>query len=490
MAGRNGREPEILPQSVGNIRRPNQKPFHRLAQTVEPHVLVVDVIERPFVAAFGTGKTVIGACIAALLVQRGHRIVITASTNVAVAQITETILGVDLAAGMPLCRFVAETVQYDESVPRTAVDMNEVLKSFADRFRKVLSDALLNTCERYRRGRILVDDHHRNRIPAGRSLTPLEREELLVAERDVSDLMEDMVAIMFRWYCPDILLITTSSLLNTTSAGGIFRDYLGEFDILLCDEASQVPEPVFAAMLSRLPQARHIYIGDLHQLEPFARCSRSTSAALLGARSMIDVLTRARAVPAASLITTFRAHPGLIDLPNQFTNESLPFICIDVDRVLRRSTTMSRTNESEAEVCRTIVQRLIQRGIEPATIGLIAFYRDQHRHLANFARSVGVDLATVDSIQGREKDVVILLTTRPHFTPETSEFIDDVYRRDVALTRCRHGQLVLGHQLSLVAVPVWHKVLTCRQNHGALVDVDMEEYLPALQEAGEMEAFS
>ncbi|WKX99955.1 hypothetical protein Q1695_014657 [Nippostrongylus brasiliensis] len=165
----------------------------------------------------------------------------------------------------------------------------------------------------------------------------------------------------------------------------------------------------------------------------------------------------------------------------QFTNESLPFICIDVDRVLRRSTTMSRTNESEAEVCRTIVQRLIQRGIEPATIGLIAFYRDQHRHLANFARSVGVDLATVDSIQGREKDVVILLTTRPHFTPETGEFIDDVYRVDVALTRCRHGQLVLGHQLSLVAVPVWHKVLTCRQNHGALVDVDMEEYLPALQ---------
>ncbi|WKX99954.1 hypothetical protein Q1695_014656 [Nippostrongylus brasiliensis] len=102
---------------------------------------------------------------------------------------------------MPLRRFVADTVQYDGIVPGTPVDMNEVLESFSNRFRKLSSDALLDTCERYRRGRVLVDDRHRNRIPTGRSLTPLEREELLVAERDMSDLIGDMVAIMFRWYC-------------------------------------------------------------------------------------------------------------------------------------------------------------------------------------------------------------------------------------------------------------------------------------------------
>ncbi|WKX95172.1 hypothetical protein Q1695_011991 [Nippostrongylus brasiliensis] len=125
-------------------------------------------------------------------------------------------------------------------------------------------------------------------------------------------------------------------------------------------------------MLSRLPQARHIYIRDIHQLESFARCSTSTSADLLGTESMIDVLTRER------------------------------------------------------------------------------------------------------------KRRLILLTTRTHFTPETGEFVDDVPRVNIALTRCPPGRFVLGHQLSPTAVPVWDEVLTWAHNHGGLVqDVDMEEYLPA-----------
>ncbi|VDO45780.1 unnamed protein product, partial [Heligmosomoides polygyrus] len=45
----------------------------------------------------------------------------------------------------------------------------------------------------------------------------------------------------------------------------LVEDYFNDFDVILCDEASQVSEPVFAAILSRLPKPRHVYVGDLHQ---------------------------------------------------------------------------------------------------------------------------------------------------------------------------------------------------------------------------------
>ncbi|VDP59320.1 unnamed protein product [Heligmosomoides polygyrus] len=54
-------------------------------------------------AVFGTDKTVVGACIAARQAG-GSRIIVTATTNAAVAQITDNILSVDAFADLPLHR--------------------------------------------------------------------------------------------------------------------------------------------------------------------------------------------------------------------------------------------------------------------------------------------------------------------------------------------------------------------------------------------------
>ncbi|VDP19983.1 unnamed protein product [Heligmosomoides polygyrus] len=62
-------------------------------------------------------------------------------------------------------------------------------------------------------------------------------------------------------------------------------------------------------------------------------------------------------------------------------------------------------------VCTTLVGRLLARGIAASSICTITFY--DHRRLE--ARDTGVDLSTVDAIQGREKNVVVLLTTRTDF---------------------------------------------------------------------------
>lgn len=98
--------------------------------------------------------------------------------------------------------------------------------------------------------------------------------------------------------------------------------------------------------------------------------------------------------------------------------------------------------------------RWIAGGFVSTSIALIVLYRDhQHFSRARFASQQQVQLHTVDSIQGREADVVILLTTRSDVTPETCDFLDDKLRRNVALTRCKHGQFVLGNVHALRSLP-------------------------------------
>jgi superfamily I DNA and/or RNA helicase len=57
----------------------------------------------------------------------------------------------------------------------------------------------------------------------------------------------------------------------------------------------------------------------------------------------------------------------------------------------------------------------------------------------------GIQVATVDSFQGEEKDIIILSTaiTKP------GAFITDACRLNVALTRARHNIIVVGHTAAL-----------------------------------------
>ncbi|VDO19050.1 unnamed protein product [Heligmosomoides polygyrus] len=106
----------------------------------------------------------------------------------------------------------------------------------------------------------------------------------------------------------------------------------------------------------------------------------------------------------------------------RFPSQSLPFMFLNVTGSSRIAT-HSHFNDAEAMVCTTLVGRLLARGIAASSICIITFYKE---------------------------NVVVLLTTKTDFQADAAEFLDDPHRMNVALTRCKHGQFVLGHQASVL----------------------------------------
>ncbi|EPB73010.1 hypothetical protein ANCCEY_07901 [Ancylostoma ceylanicum] len=147
-------------------------------------------------------------------------------------------------------------------------------------------------------------------------------------------------------------------------------------------------------------------------------------------------------MPNPSVPFLFPSVPFLfISMPNP----SVPFLFIDVPGTTVRSASGSHSNAVEANTCRELVTALLTKNIPPTSIAIITFYKEQLGVMERFANQHQIDLHTVDSVQGREKDIVILLTTRTAIQVNRVELLDDTLRMNVAMTRCCHGQFVLGN---------------------------------------------
>ncbi|VDL84236.1 unnamed protein product [Nippostrongylus brasiliensis] len=73
--------------------------------------------------------------------------------------------------------------------------------------------------------------------------------------------------------------------------------------------------------------------------------------------------------------------------------------------------------------------------ISASSLAILVFYKDQQHLLVSLSASPGIALHTVDSIQGREYDIIILLWTHTDITTDTGAFVDDPFRLNIALIR-------------------------------------------------------
>ncbi|EIM87529.1 P-loop containing nucleoside triphosphate hydrolase protein [Stereum hirsutum FP-91666 SS1] len=106
----------------------------------------------------------------------------------------------------------------------------------------------------------------------------------------------------------------------------------------------------------------------------------------------------------------------------------------------------SKCNENEATVVRKWVEQLVDVGILPSQIAIITPYQAQVTLLTSILRpTYGTDLeiGTVDGMQGREKEAVIISLVRSNEKREVG-FLKEKRRLNVAMTRARRHLCIVG----------------------------------------------
>ena len=127
---------------------------------------------------------------------------------------------------------------------------------------------------------------------------------------------------------------------------------------------------------------------------------------------------------------------------------------------------MSKLNPKEANLVVQFVRQLMDAGIEPEQIAIIAPYAAQVRALRNRLDVREIEVDTVDGFQGREKEVVIITMVRSNEIGEIG-FLSDERRTNVALTRAKRKLIVIGDSATLGRHPFYAKMLDYFESQNA-----------------------
>ena len=257
----------------------------------------------------------------------------------------------------------------------------------------------------------------------------------------------------------------------TTTGLTKYRDFI-EFlqpKILLVEEAAETREANIASGL--FPSLQQlILVGDHKQLKPTSDRSEMEEAPYNLNVSMFERLVESRRVPYVMLKMQRRMAPEIRSIVEPFY-KSLQDHPSMTDRTTCRPPipgmgginiwlfnhnwlektdgNKSKFNREEAQMVVQFANHLYLSGTDEHRITILTFYNGQRKFMAFLARNEGrmFKIATVDSYQGEENDVVLLSLVRSNeAVPFTSVgFLREENRAVVACSRARRGFYVFGN---------------------------------------------
>ncbi|XVF30606.1 hypothetical protein REPUB_Repub16aG0072900 [Reevesia pubescens] len=395
----------------------------------------------------GTGKTGLLNEVVALAAQQGERVLVTAPTNAAVDNMVEKLSD----TGLNIVR-VGNPARISSAV--ASKSLVEIVNSkFADyraEFERKKSDLRkdLRHC--------LKDD----------SLAAGIRQLLKQLDKTLKKKEKETVREVLS--SAQVVLST-----NTGAADPLIRR-LDTFDLVVIDEAGQAIEP--SCWIPILQGKRCILSGDQCQLAPVI-FSRKALEGGLGVSLLERAATLHEGVLATMLTTQYRMNDAISswaskEMYDGELNSSLcvashllvdssfvkptwitqcPLLLLDTrmpygslfvgcEEHLDPAGTGSFFNEGEADIVVQHVFYLIYAGVSPAAIAVQSPYVAQVQllrdRLDEFPEAAGVEVATIDSFQGREADAVIISMVRSN-TLGAVGFLGDSRRMNVAITRAR-----------------------------------------------------
>ena len=285
----------------------------------------------------------------------------------------------------------------------------------------------------------------------------------------------------------------------------IFSTALGSYNVpedvifpfVVIDEATQLMEPV--ALVPIVKGAKHLaMVGDTKQLAPTVKCQ---IAAHLGLNISMFERLQHKGMLAEFLNTQYRMPTTLSRFPSsQFYHDELldgssenywldelldevlrdgfpwpdrhiPICFINVHGTEQPGAGNGYHNPREVAIVTNVVVHLLHKGLRPESIGLAVPYKQQllklneslKEHVPSWAELDKLEVNSVDGYQGREKDLLLMLTTRSNHNGSIG-FVADTRRICVAFTRATRGLIVVGNKDTLEKDPTWKAWLTHLKN--------------------------
>lgn len=408
----------------------------------------------------GTGKTVTSAAIVYHMAKQGQgQVLVCAPSNVAVDQLAEKIS----ATGLKVVRLCAKS--------------REAVSSPVEHLTLHYQVRHLDTSEKSELHKLqqLKDEQGELSSSDEKKYKALKR----ATEREISQ-------------SADVICCTCVGAGDPRLANFRFRQ-------VLIDESTQATEPECLIPLV-LGAKQVVLVGDHCQLGPVIMCKKAARAGL--AQSLFERLVLLGVKP-IRLQVQYRMHPALSEFPsNSFYEGTLQngvtinerqssgidfpwpvpnrpmFFYVQMGQEEISASGTSYLNRTEAANVEKIVTTFLKSGVVPSQIGVITPYEGQRAYIVNYMSRNGslrqqlykeIEVASVDSFQGREKDYIILSCVRSN-EHQGIGFLNDPRRLNVALTRARYGIVILGNPKVLSKQPLWNSLLTHYKEHECLVE--------------------
>ncbi|KAI4311607.1 hypothetical protein MLD38_036490 [Melastoma candidum] len=408
----------------------------------------------------GTGKTVTSAAIVYHMAKQGQgQVLVCAPSNVAVDQLAEKIS----ATGLKVVRLCAKS--------------REAVSSPVEHLTLHYQVRHLDTSEKSELHKLqqLKDEQGELSSSDEKKYKALKR----ATEREIAQ-------------SADVICCTCVGAGDPRLANFRFRQ-------VLIDESTQATEPECLIPLV-LGAKQIVLVGDHCQLGPVIMCKKAARAGL--AQSLFERLVLLGEKP-IRLQVQYRMHPSLSEFPSnsfyegtlqngvtvnerQTTGIDFPwpvpnrpmFFYVQMGQEEISASGTSYLNRTEAANVEKIVTTFLKSGVVPGQIGVITPYEGQRAYIVNYMSRNGalrqqlykeIEVASVDSFQGREKDYIILSCVRSN-EHQGIGFLNDPRRLNVALTRARYGIVILGNPKVLSKQPLWNGLLTHYKEHECLVE--------------------
>ncbi|BEP28760.1 IGHMBP2 family helicase [Helicovermis profundi] len=274
-------------------------------------------------------------------------------------------------------------------------------------------------------------------------------------------------------------LINSHRVIATTNstAGSDLLKY-ENFDWLIMDESAQASIP--SSLIPVLKANRFILIGDHFQLPPVVISSEAKKLGL--STSLMDYLANKYPYQLTRLEVQYRMNLKINNLVSKlfYNNKLIPDISvrdrlikklyneniievIDVSgHELRKKDSKSYYNNFEIDKVIDYIETLKSKGIEDSQIAVISPYKAQTIKIKDLIKHE-IEVDTVDSFQGREKDIVIISFVRANLN-ERVGFLNDYRRLNVSISRAKSKLVLVGNFKTLKTDKLFNNMLNIIKN--------------------------